>query len=309
MGWGREGVHGAGPPVHGPARCLHLPVDGRQPLLFQQRVSLGKVLAAEEAAAGRQSGGVRAFENVVAAGVDEALLVLRLLAPQQEDHAAPQARDGPDRLVREGLPALSGVRVGLVRAHCQHRVEHEYSLRCPLLQVAVRHDAAPAVRGQLLIDVQQARGALSVGRHAEAEAHGLAGPVVGVLPQDHHLDFVQRDGVVCTKDERLRREDRLPPGPLLLEELLQLRHVWLGKIRAHGLPPARLHQQAAQLEGLVLCSRLLHGAPHQGHVLVCGAAHLLRRRQRALRLPLALGGGLAIGLIAHLGLLHQGGEK
>ena len=62
--------------------------------------------------------------------VDARALLLRVGAPEEEDERlarAPQER--LDRRVRELLPAALAVRVGLVRAHRQHRVQQQHTYR------------------------------------------------------------------------------------------------------------------------------------------------------------------------------------
>ena len=76
-----------------------------------------------------------------------------------------------------------------IDARGTHRVKKQYTLIGPRGQVPVPDEGAADVVPELLEDVEQAGGQRDAGRDAEAEAAGLAGPVVGVLPNDDDPDL------------------------------------------------------------------------------------------------------------------------
>ena len=89
--------------------------------------------------------------------------------------------------------------------HRERGVEQKDALLCPRGQVAAGGRCAPKVRGHLLIDVAQARGQLLSFGDRERETHGLAGPVIGGLAQNHNA-------YICGRGERERIEDVILRG-------------------------------------------------------------------------------------------------
>jgi len=65
------------------------PVYGLFSLLAKQLIGFGKMSASEESPAGAERGGVRCFQDVVLASIDEVGLGLGIAPPQQENEALP----------------------------------------------------------------------------------------------------------------------------------------------------------------------------------------------------------------------------
>lgn len=82
-------------------------------------------------------------------------------------------------------------------------------------------------------------------RHREAEAVGLAGAVVRVLPQDNHLHLIKGRGVQGVEDEAPARVDAGVGLTALLEKAAQLLHVRLVELADETVLPAFL-----QLDGI-----------------------------------------------------------
>ena len=117
-------------------------------------------------------------------------------------------------------------------AHRERGVEQKDALLCPRGQVAAGGRCAPKVRGHLLIDVAQARGQLLSFGDRERETHGLAGPVIGVLAQNHNA-------YICGRGERERIEDvvlrgidglGLAHGVDVFQEMLRLGYYVFGQL-------------------------------------------------------------------------------
>ena len=213
------------------------PVDGRKPLLLQVAVGLREVAAAEEAAVGRQGRGVWGGEDEVLAGVDEGFLGDGIAAPEQEDESVATGGEFADGGIGELLPAVALVRACLVGADGEGGVEQQHPLVGPSGEVARSEgDGGAEVAVDLLDDVDQRRRHGDAVGDGEAEAHGLPGFVVGVLPEDDDLHLVERrvvEGVEYLAARRIAGV-LLPFGD---EELLELGEVGRLKLRLqHGIP-------------------------------------------------------------------------
>ncbi len=101
---------------------------GSRPRL-ERRVGRAERTAAEEALARRQRRGVHALEHHVPLAVDELFLLLRVAAPPEEHHRLRLRVHRSNHRVREGLPPVPRVAVGLPPPHRQHRVEQQPPLR------------------------------------------------------------------------------------------------------------------------------------------------------------------------------------
>ncbi|MCU1303394.1 MAG: hypothetical protein JWQ87_3678 [Candidatus Sulfotelmatobacter sp.] len=99
------------------------PIDLRLPRSAQCRVDLGKRLAPEESVVRAQRRRVGGFDDDVPGGVEQLFLFMGVAAPQDEDDVVGLFADYFDDLVRERFPAFSLVRVGLMCADGQHRIE------------------------------------------------------------------------------------------------------------------------------------------------------------------------------------------
>lgn len=109
-------------------------------------------------------------------------------------------------------------------AHGERGVEQKDALLCPGGEVSAGGRRALKVCGHLLIDVSQARGQLLSLGDREREAHGLAGPMVGVLTQDYNAYVSGRGEGECLEDVILRGIDGLglAHGVYLFQETLCL---------------------------------------------------------------------------------------
>jgi hypothetical protein len=137
------------------------------------------------------------LQHQVLAGVDLLRLALRPVAPQHEHAARVAMADRVDQRVGDPLPAELGVAAGQVRPYRQHAVEQQYTLFGPTAQVAMIGDRQRQVAVEFLVDVAQGRWNAHLAANRERQAHCLAGAVVRVLAQDHHLGFLW-----CEKRQR-----------------------------------------------------------------------------------------------------------
>ena len=147
------------------------------------------------------------LQNEILLRVGDGAFLLGVTAPEHVDDALPAHGDGADDGVGEGLPALSGVRGRFVGPHGEHRVEQQYALLGPAVEVARERHGYARVVGDLLENVlERRRKGYAVG-HGETEAVGLSGSVVGVLPDDDHLQAVERAFVECAEDVAAARKN------------------------------------------------------------------------------------------------------
>ncbi|MNM61961.1 hypothetical protein D3C81_732740 [compost metagenome] len=126
----------------------------------------------------------------------------------------------------------------------QRGVEQQHALLGPVLQAAVVGRVDVQVALELLEDVLQRRRHRHARLHREAQAMGLAGAVIGVLADDHHLHLVQRRRVQRIEDQPAGRKDLLAGGLLAAQELAQRLHVGLVELLAQNGFPARFEFDA-----------------------------------------------------------------
>ena len=138
---------------------------------------------------------------------------------------------------RESFPASLLVRPRLVSSHRQHRIEKQYPLGCPALQIAVLGNDNAAVTRKLFVNVPQARRDLDTVGHGEAQPHRLANIVVRVLTQDDHSHFAWWARVQCTKNIPGLREDLNTRFPLSLDKTLQIFKVLFRKLTIQCFAP------------------------------------------------------------------------
>mmetsp|Transcript_19034 Transcript_19034/g.39104 ORF Transcript_19034/g.39104 Transcript_19034/m.39104 type:complete len:260 (+) Transcript_19034:41-820(+) len=204
-------------------RPIYPPIDLVVSHFHQRLVGLAETPAPGEGClCFRRSQGARvrrAQNNVARTRAHQGSLGLfrRRLAPQQKYHpllCSVSARcyalglfapvDGPDDLVRQIFPTLFLVAVCLALSHRQDVVDHQHPLPGPTLEVTVGRDRVKGrdvrVVLQLLVDVPERRGGLDAPADGKAEAVGLPGPVVRVLPHDHQLDIGKGTKVQRGKD-------------------------------------------------------------------------------------------------------------
>ena len=118
-------------------------------------------------------------------------------------------------------------------------VEEQHPLAGPAVEAAVIGPPYADVVLQLGEDVLQRRRQRDAGPDGEAQAVGLVGAVVRVLPEDEY--FHRRVGREVEGGEDLvgRRVDPLP-GPLRGDELLELLEVGSVELRSEDRVPVRL---------------------------------------------------------------------
>ena len=82
------------------------------------------------------------------------------------------------------------------------------------------------------------------GLDAETGAMGLAGAVIGVLPDDDHLDLVEGGPVERLENFLAVGINGLPPGQLRNQELFEFFHVGPVELLPHNIEPAILPRQS-----------------------------------------------------------------
>ena len=160
------------------------------------------------------------------ARVDDLALGLRVAAPEQKDQPFALAVEDIDHMVGEAFPAAALVATGLSFLDREHRIEQQHPLPCPRHQVAVGRTRQAEVTVQFLVDVVERRWHRDTRQHREAQAMRLAGTVIGVLAEDHHLDRVERRGVEGGKDVFRLGMDACPGMQAFAQEDGECAHVF-----------------------------------------------------------------------------------
>ena len=143
-------------------------------------------------------------EHLVARFVNERTQGLGRLAPQKEDQSLSLRGKPADGLAGHRLPAPSGVSERTRNLHRKDRIEKKHAGIGPVAEVSAGARRLAGLRGHLE-DVTQRRRQLFVRRHREGKTAGLAGRVIGVLPEDHGPDGLKRRPF--HRPEGARRED------------------------------------------------------------------------------------------------------
>ena len=129
--------------------------------------------------------------------------------------------------VRERFPAQASVRMRLMRAHRQNRVQQQNALLRPIRQAAVRrHLKTVNIVRQLFVYIRQRRRNIAAFLHRKRQTVRLMFVVIRVLPQNHHLHLVPRRVTKCIKHLLFGRIHRLPCRafrPHLLQHGLEIR--------------------------------------------------------------------------------------
>ena len=170
------------------------------------------------------------------AGVDECALALGVTAPEDEDDPFAVGIESRDGLVREGLPATFLMGSGAAALDRKRGVQQQHTLLGPMRQAAVvgRRDAQVAL--QFAVDIGQRRRNRHAGWHRETQAVGLARAVVGILPQNHHLDGFEGRGVVSGEPVVGGGIDDLAGALFGQQKGAQFRHIGQCEL---GLQPAQ----------------------------------------------------------------------
>ena len=143
---------------------------------------------------------MRAFEHEVSARVDERLFRAGVGAPKDEHDVLPPLADDADDVVGKPRPAAVFVRIGLVRAHGQGRVQQQHALFGPLGKIARAWQGAAQLVVQFFEDIYERRGHGHALLHRKAQPVRLPLVVVGVLPQDHRLHLRERGQLEAVVD-------------------------------------------------------------------------------------------------------------
>ncbi len=196
--------------------------------------------ASEEAAVCRQGAWVRTLEDVVARGVYELCLASGRCSPKQEDEPFPIPRQGFYNGIGERFPPSARMAECLVSTDAEACVEQEHSLTCPTGEVATLWYGSTRFCLYLLEDVPERWRKWYAVLNGEAKSVCLPVAMVGVLPQDDHLNVVERCLVEGIEDEPCRRE-ALHGAILLADEVGQLPEVWLLKLGGEPGFPTLLH--------------------------------------------------------------------
>ena len=185
----------------------------------------------------RQRGRVGGFQDQMAALI-EARLALGIGPPQQEHDRLVLLRHHPHDRIGEELPALALMRCRPAHLDRQHAVEQQHPLPRPMFQKAVPGPRNAQVALHLLIDVDQRRRRPHAGLHRKAQAMRLPLAMIGVLPQYHDLDRIQRGEVERAEILAAPGEDAFPRRLLRLQKGFQPLHMRGGELVGQGLAPA-----------------------------------------------------------------------
>lgn len=204
-------------PSLSPSLPLTLPIHRGDSVGFQVSIGLRKMLTAGKAAAGqrRRVGG---FEYQVAGGIYEFFFLFGKISPKHKHQVLALLRELFYYCVGKKLPADSFVRTGLVFFNSEHGVEQEDAVLGPGAQVAVVGNRNAQVGVEFFVNVLQGGGNAHTFGRRKRQAHGFAGIVVGVLPQDDNFDFVEGRAVKGVKNERPRRVNYLIGLFLLMQK-------------------------------------------------------------------------------------------
>lgn len=213
-----------------------MPVDGCLAGALEKIIGAGEGAAAEETAACGERARVRRLDDVVCRVRDHRLLAARRRAPENKDHRLLARIEQADDLVRKDFPSLPAMRVRLMLAHREDRVEEQHALVRPRLQAAIVRDPAAEIVVQLLEDVLQARRCRHTGLHGERKAMCLSWAMIRILPEDDDLRiFIARvmqgiEDIIHPRIDALR-------AVLVDEELTQLAVVRLLQFAGQAVSP------------------------------------------------------------------------
>lgn len=180
---------------------LQAPVDLTQAQFGKDLVGPGKMPAAEESPVDGQGRRMGCLQDEMAIVVDQALLGLGIVAPQQEDEVLPFFRQVPDHRIGELFPPLILVRGRLIGPDSKNGIDQQHPLLCPMGQVAAGRHRNAEVSRDLLENVLERRWFGNTVRNRKTKAMRLPGAMVWILAKDHHLHTVERDLVECIENE------------------------------------------------------------------------------------------------------------
>ena len=168
------------------------PIDRRHTTGRQKFVDLREWTTPQKSSVRRQRRWMWALNYTMPCQIDQLLFLLRGLAPEHKDNGLSPVTDVANNLIRKPLPPTFAMRVCFVRPNRQHGVQHQHALLRPTRQIAVRRNLAAGIVSEFTIDILQRRRQRHVSLHREAKPVSLPRAVVGILPQQEHLDLVRR---------------------------------------------------------------------------------------------------------------------
>ena len=171
------------------------------------------------------------LHHEMAGRIDQRQLLLGVAAPEHEYDRIYFRIHPLDDSVGEYFPSSTFMRVRLVSADRQHRIQHENSLLRPGNQKAIVSSFAAIVFTQLFVYVSQRRRRLDTWADTEAEAMCLPGTMVWVLTQQENPCILIGRQLKRREDIFLRRVNR-SLLPLICDKGLQLGPVRLLEFRA-----------------------------------------------------------------------------
>lgn len=131
------------------------PINRCQSVLDKVGIGARKRPAAEEATAGGKGAWVWAFDDVVAAGVDEGDFSLRVGTPEDEHHGcftiAKFLNDG----IGEGFPTVAGMALWTSLGNGKGGVQQQHTLFRPTEEATMVRARAANIVLQLLENIQQ----------------------------------------------------------------------------------------------------------------------------------------------------------
>ena len=164
-------------------------------------VGTTEMFVSKESVPSGEGGRMGRGEDEVTRTVDEGALLLCISAPKDEDKPLALGGQGADGGIGELFPPLTLMAASLMGTHGERGVEKEHSLLGPTGEIARLGDGDAQVALYLLEDVDQRGGKCHSIVDGEAEAMGLAGAMIGVLPDDDDLHTVERTKVERIEDE------------------------------------------------------------------------------------------------------------
>ena len=143
------------------------------------------------------------------------------------------------RSVKPSQP-LPACEAGAPGTDGEHAVEQEHAALGPRRQVAGARHRQAEVGPELGEDVAERRGWSHARRNGEREPHRLPAAVVGILPENHDANAVERRQPQRVEDERTGRVEAAPGRDLGREKRPQVLHRRGLELVAEGLePPCR----------------------------------------------------------------------
>ena len=116
---------------------LSAPINGFKSVLCQKLIAFAEMLAPKETSVSAERRGVCTFKHKVVGVGDVPLFASGVCAPKHKHNRLISFVQFLDDAVREDFPALSSVASCLSCADCQHCVQKENSLLCPVYEIGV----------------------------------------------------------------------------------------------------------------------------------------------------------------------------